>query len=204
MSIVTNIFLIIKEGFNPKKMLGIILEFLAICGSQTLYFLLNKLLLGTNKQFIKYTIDICLNATLLYFYTLIIATLYCNIKTSKHIPKYDKDFVIILGSKIRKDGSLTPLLQGSDEVISEAETIKNYLLSKGISKNQIIVENKSTNTFENFNFSKKKINDINNSGKIFLQPLIIMYFEVVLLLMRMVLIVKELVVKLSGIFILMH
>ena len=55
--------------------------------------------------------DICINATLSYLYTLIIATLYCNIKAATHIPEYDQDFIIILGSKISKDGSLTPLLK---------------------------------------------------------------------------------------------
>ncbi|MBR1386516.1 MAG: YdcF family protein [Bacilli bacterium] len=78
------------------------------------------------------------------------------------MPKYDKDF-IILGSKINKDGSLTPLLKGRvdtaiefankqyektkrkiiyipsggkgyDEVVAEAVAIKNYLLEKGIKK----------------------------------------------------------------------
>ena len=65
-----------------------------------------------NKIVIDNILKICINATLTYFYTLIIATLYCNIKAGKHIPKYDKDFVIILGSKIREDGTLTPLLKG--------------------------------------------------------------------------------------------
>ena len=33
-------------------------------------------------------------------------------KAASHIPKYDKDFVIILGSKINNDGTLPPLLKG--------------------------------------------------------------------------------------------
>ena len=101
----------------------------------------------------------------------------------------DKDFVIILGSKINEDGSLSQLLkgrvdkaidfikkqyeiihkqiyfvpsggQGVDEVISEGEAIKNYLIENGINKKYIIVEDKSTNTYENMKFSKEKINKI--------------------------------------------
>ena len=59
----------------------------------------------------KYSINVCVNATLSYLYTLIIATLYCNLKAAKHIPAYDKDFIIILGSKVNSDGTLTPLLK---------------------------------------------------------------------------------------------
>ena len=197
-SIITNFVLIKKEGFSPRRMLGVILGFLAILGlfgSQTLYYVISRLLVGTDKQFIKYALDICINATLSYFYTLVIATLYCNIKAAKHIPNYDRDFIIILGSKIKEDGTLTPLLKGrvdkaidfgnkqyestkkkivyipsggkgKDEKIAEAEAIKKYLLEKGIKEDQIIIEDKSTSTIENMKFSKKKIDEINKDAKI--------------------------------------
>ncbi len=197
-SIITNIVLIKKEGFKTRNLLGIILGFLALIGligSQTLYYIITKLLVGTDKQFIKYTLDICINATLSYFYTLIIATLYCNTKAAKHVPDYNKDFVIILGSKINDDGTLTPLLKGrvdkaiefaknqydktnkkiifipsggkgKDEVKAEAEAIKDYLLKQGINKKQIVIENKSRNTIENLKYSKDKIDEINQDGNI--------------------------------------
>ena len=72
-SIITNIILIKKEGFDPTKLLGIILGFFAIIGlfgSQAIYYIITKLLLGTEKQFIKFSLDICINATLSYLYTL--------------------------------------------------------------------------------------------------------------------------------------
>ena len=197
-SIMTNLVLIKKEGFKAQNFLGITLGFLALIGlfgSQLIYMVLTKYLVGTDKQFVKYTLDICTNATISYFYTLIIATLYCNIKAAKHIPKFDKDFMIILGCKIKNDGTLTPLLkarvdkaiefgqmqikntnkeiiyvpsggQGSDECIAEAEAIKNYLLKNGVSKKQIIIEDKSLNTNENMKYSKIKIDKINKDAKI--------------------------------------
>ena len=197
-SIITNIVLIKKEGFHPRRSLGIIMGFFAlfgILGSQTLYYTITRLLLGTEKQFIKYTLDICINATLSYFYTLIIATLYCNIKAALYVPDYDKDFIIILGSKISKDGSLPPLLKGrvdkaiefgkkqyenskkkiiyvpsggkgTDEVVAEAEAIKKYLIKNGIDKKQILIEDKSTNTIENMKFSKDKIENAKKDAKI--------------------------------------
>lgn len=197
-SIITNFILIKKEGFSPRRMLGVSLGFLAIfglLGSQTLYYVIKNFLLGNDMKAVKYTLDICINGTLSYFYTLIIATLYCNIRAARHTPKFDKDFIIILGSKVNKDGTLTPLLKGrvdkaidfgkkqyeltkkkiiyvpsggkgKDEKIAEAEAIKKYLIEKGIKEKQIIIENKSTNTFENMKFSKEKIDNVNKDAKI--------------------------------------
>ena len=197
-AIITNIILIKKEGFSFINLLGIVLGSLSIIGlfgSQTLYYLISRLLLGTEAQFIKYALDICINATLSYFYTLIIATLYCNVRAGNYIPAYDKDFIIILGAKIKSDGTLTPLLKarvdralefglkqyeatkkkiiylpsggkGSDEVISEALAIQNYLIEKGISKKQIIIEDQSTSTIENMRYSKNKIDEVKKDSKI--------------------------------------
>lgn len=44
--------------------------------------------------------------------------------------------------------------QGRDEIISEAEAMKNYLIKNNIPDESIIMENKSTSTLENFMFSK--------------------------------------------------
>lgn len=197
-SIITNIILIKREGFSPRRSLGIFLGSLAIfgiLGSQTLYYVITRLLIGSEKQFIKFSLDVCINGTLSYLYTLIIATLYCNIKAARHIPSYDQDFIIILGSKINKDGTLTPLLQGrvdkaiefgnkqyeatkkkivfvpsggqgKDESMAEAEAIKNYLTSKGIKGKQIIIEDKSKSTIENMKFSKERIEEIKKQAKV--------------------------------------
>ena len=56
--------------------------------------------------------------------------------------------------------------RGSDEVISESLAIKNYLIEKGIKENQIIIEDKSTNTIENMKFSKAKIDELKKDAKI--------------------------------------
>ena len=97
---------------------------------------------------------------------------------ARHKPNFDKDFIIILGSKIRKDGTLTPILQarvdkaiefakeqkdkegrpimfipsggkGDDEVTAEAIAMKKYLLQNGIDENDIVIEDKSINTMQN-------------------------------------------------------
>lgn len=47
--------------------------------------------------------------------------------------------------------------KGDGENISEASAMKNYLVQNGIEKNKVILEDKSTSTFENFSYSKEKI-----------------------------------------------
>ena len=49
--------------------------------------------------------------------------------------------------------------QGNDEKISEAEAMRRYCIEKGISKNDLIIEDKSTTTFENLKNSKEIINN---------------------------------------------
>ena len=122
-----------------------------------------------------------------YLECILFGTIILAIKASIHKPKLDKDYIIILGCKIKNDGSLTPLLKGrvdkaiefyklqkekngkelifipsggkgADEIISEGEAIRNYLIEKGIRKDLIIVEKKSRNTYENIKFSYKLIN----------------------------------------------
>ncbi len=107
----------------------------------------------------------------------------------------DKDFIIILGSKIKDNGDLSALLKGrvdkalefgntqyelnnkqiyyvvsggkgNDEVISEAEAMKKYLIKQGVNKKYIIIEDKSTNTYENMKFSKMKIDKIKEKSNI--------------------------------------
>ncbi|MGL4762426.1 MAG: YdcF family protein [Sarcina sp.] len=55
------------------------------------------------------------------------------------------DFIIVSGG------------QGHDELISEAEAMRRYLVDGGIPNEQIVLEDKSTSTFENFKFSKNII-----------------------------------------------
>ena len=197
-SIITNIILIKKEGFKYNNFLGIFLGALALIGlfeSQLIYVFTENMVSGNETLVIKKIFDIIINVTLSYFYTLIIATLYCNIKAAKHVPKFDKDYVIILGCMINKDGSLTPLLKsrvdkalefaklqkektgkdiiflpsggkGENEVIAEADAINNYLIEKGINKKKIIVENKSTSTIENMKYSNSIIIKNNKHAKI--------------------------------------
>jgi uncharacterized SAM-binding protein YcdF (DUF218 family) len=93
----------------------------------------------------------------------------------------DIEYVVVLGAGIkgselsltlqqRLDTSLTyanlkkdiPIIvsggQGPGEDITEAEAMSNYLINKGISKDRIILESKSTSTQENLLYSKVIMN----------------------------------------------
>ena len=197
-SIITNIVLIYKEGFKFQNLLGIIFGISIALGafaSQFIFEIIKNINLINSNFYIKKFIDIGLNSVLCYFYCLTLATLYCNVMAARHKPNFDKDYVIILGSKIKEDGTLTPILQarvdkaiefareqkeksnkkiifvpsggkGKDEIIAEAEAMKNYLIENGISPEDIIVEDESKNTYQNLKFSKQKIDEDNKDGKI--------------------------------------
>ncbi|WFA09062.1 YdcF family protein [Tissierella sp. Yu-01] len=52
--------------------------------------------------------------------------------------------------------------QGPDEYIAEAEAMSMYLINRGIDKNRIIIEDKSTSTFENIRNSLNIIEEIDD------------------------------------------
>lgn len=56
--------------------------------------------------------------------------------------------------------------QGSDELISEAESMKRVLVEQGISEDRIIMEERSTGTDENIRFSLDKMNEYGISGNV--------------------------------------
>ena len=56
--------------------------------------------------------------------------------------------------------------QGGDEVCTEASVMRTYLLDKGIAEERIYVEDKSTSTFENIEFSKAVIENEGLSSQI--------------------------------------
>jgi uncharacterized SAM-binding protein YcdF (DUF218 family) len=68
-------------------------------------------------------------------------------KAAQYIDRYPGVKVIVSGG------------QGPGEDITEAEAMKRYLISAGIKQDDIIKEDKSTSTMENFRYSKKIISD---------------------------------------------
>lgn len=124
-----------------------------------------------------------------YFSFLLLSFLLSTFIYQYSFPRYNQDFLIVLGSGLIGGDRVPPLLasrldraivfyekqlakkgkratfivsggQGDNETVSEAEAMRGYLISKGIDETFIIMENKSVNTLQNMQFSKKKMDAI--------------------------------------------
>ena len=202
--IINSIELVIKEGFSFKNMLGVllgvILIILTLLPDRLYLFLMESGKIDIFNErgiglYIYNFIETFIYVLVSYLECVLVGTIVLGIKSAKHIPKYDKDYIIILGCMIKKDGTLTNLLkgrvdmaiefsklqkentnkdiifipsggQGSDEVISEGVAMKNYLLKQGIKEKNILVEDKSKNTYENLKFSYNLIKEKNKDANI--------------------------------------
>ncbi|MCR5134674.1 MAG: YdcF family protein [Clostridiales bacterium] len=185
----SNIDLMRHEGRNWRNMLGAILG-IFFCVSLLFPMVMDYYLQWHatmidvhNSQgaalYITEAIENSIYLVTAYLECVLIATIVLSVKAAKHIPAFDKDYILILGCQIGKDGSLTKLLQGrtdraiefaamqkektgkdivfvpsggqgSDEVMAEAAAIRNYLLAQGIPEEQILAEEQSASTYENF------------------------------------------------------
>ncbi|WP_436862812.1 YdcF family protein [Staphylococcus caeli] len=105
-----------------------------------------------------------------------ICYLSCSSNFSKNNPATDFDIILVLGAGIFTE-QVTPMLadrldrafalynqqpnaymlvsggQGPDEPISEALAMQRYLISLGVNPNQILLEDQSTSTLENMQYS---------------------------------------------------
>lgn len=155
---VSNFSLIRHEGFRFRNALGILLSVAMVISFFVLVLVHQTDFSGSELQlnirdsvlgvfFCAYVIMECF----------LIGSMICGLAVAKHQPAYDKDYIVILGCMIRKDGTLYPLIrgrvdrairfyrsqqeatgkkavfipsggQGRREPISEAEAMKRYLL----------------------------------------------------------------------------
>ncbi len=193
--VVSNLSLIRHEGFRPVNMLGILLSFLLV-GGEIFLFTFDFYASGSRLEVMLH--DLAANlfaAVYLYFECMLIGILVAGVLVTRYEPKPDKDFIIILGCGIRKDGTPSPLLrgridralafaekqraltgtaprfvtsggQGQDEPISESASMKRYLMEKGVPEARIVEEDRSASTFENMRFSKDRIDAIRPGAKV--------------------------------------
>ena len=193
--IISNISLMRHEGVTRKNLLGTFASvlFLVILLVPFLFdeWLQRQTLIDVHKEsglgnYLQMIVTNTVFAMVAYLVMILTATVIMGIAAARRTPAFDKDYILILGCRVRKDGTPTPLLkgradaalrfaerqkqatgkdiifvpsggQGKDEVVSEAECISNYLQSTGVPKDRILVEDKSRNTYENFKFSVEKI-----------------------------------------------
>ncbi len=146
-----------------------------ICGGGLYYFYKNNIKF---PKMISLSAVVILSIGILFF-IILEGILIVN---GRSIPKDNCDYVIVLGAQVRgktisralknrldtayayleKNPDTIVIVsggQGPGEDITEAQAMSDYLLSKGIDKSRIIMEDKSTNTYENLKFSKEFIKD---------------------------------------------
>ena len=192
---ISNISLIRHEGKRLVNVLGIILSFLLIAG-EVFIFCFDYYVSGSQREVMIHELIANLFAAVyLYFECMLIGAIVADSIAARYEPEPDKDFLIILGCGLRKDGTPSPLLrgridraldfakkqkaqtgkdlifvtsggQGPDELVSESAAMKRYLMEQGIPEARIIEEDRSTNTLENMKFSKEKIWAVNPDGKV--------------------------------------
>ena len=198
----TNIQLMRREGRNWRNMLGALLGLL-LCFSTVFPMFLGEWLQRTTlvdvhyeqgwAMYVEMALDSAIYIMVAYLECMLAATIIYAVKAAHRMPAFDKDYMIILGSRMRADGTLTPLLQGRvdkalefarlqkektgkelvfvpsggqgrDEPLAEAAAMKNYLLGVGVPEAQILAEDASANTFENFGNSMALIRQREGEG----------------------------------------
>lgn len=184
---ISNLSLIRHEGFGKNNLFGILISIAMFIGSLmcVIVALRNPNSTGVELTEIRdAVIRTVFSAAFVYFECLLFAAMFCTQYAARYKPKYNQEFIVILGCKIRDDGTPLPLLRGridralefyrkqleetgkqacfipsggkgNDEIISEAESMKNYLVENGIDESIIYPETESSTTLENMMFSKK-------------------------------------------------
>ena len=192
---ISNIRLMRREGRNWRNMLGVLLG-LVLCVGTVFPFALSEYLQRStiidvhNQKGAAIYIEMALTNVILvavsYLECILCGTIILAVKAAKMVPEFDREYILILGCRIRDDGGLTPLLKGradralefagmqreatgkelvfvpsggkgSDEIISEGQAVRNYLLSMGVPEERVITEDRSVSTYENFKFSMELI-----------------------------------------------
>lgn len=183
----SNIWLMRHEGRRPQNMLGIGLAVAWVLGLGSI-MIIDTLLIGNGHPTVGRDVSYSLAYVLSFMECMLLSTIACTFLAARYKPPFDKDYLLILGCCIRDDGTLTPILkgradaaisfereqfaatgkhakfvpsggQGADEVISEAEAMKRYLLEQGYPEEQIVKEDKSVNTYQNIQFSRDRIKE---------------------------------------------
>ena len=185
--IVSNIALLRHERFRIQNVLGIGIGVFLIASDALVIWLTWRFFSGSSFQFrIFNMVNAIFGTAFTYFECILAGAVVCGLRAARHVPAPDQDYILILGCGFRKDGTLPPLLrgrvdkalefwkdqkektgkeavlvpsggQGGDEPMPEAEAMSRYMLSCGIPENAVMKEDRSANTYQNMEFSKKLI-----------------------------------------------
>ena len=189
---ISNIALLRHEGMSLHNMVGTFLQFLFIAGTVAVYLFVRITERagvspgGVWDALLFRFLPLYLYSLLDYCECIMLGIIVLGWIAARQQPAYDKDFIIIPGCSIRKDGGLLPLLrgrvnrairyawdqeiatqkpvafvpsggQGADEIMSEGSAMALYLMSHGAEESEVFPEKESANTRENFALSRQII-----------------------------------------------
>lgn len=182
----SNVPLVLHEGRRPANLLGIatsVVWFVVIFFWMRLQLYLDG---ETRLDQVMEVVSCLIAVAIVYGECLLLSTIVCAWAASRHVPKHPVDYLMVLGCGMRPDGTPTPLLagrvdrayefdvaciaaggkpttfvpsggRGPDELMSEAQSMRDYLVKKGVEPERIVLEDRSTSTRENMVYSREVI-----------------------------------------------
>lgn len=188
--LVANVVLFAKEGGGWRNTLGILAGVGLIVGSFGVVNLYNMLDFVFDVHSyagfcLSLGIENVFTVLLVYFQCLMGATIFVSVKSMRHKPVREPEYVVVLGCYVRPDGTPGGVLRkrveaalkfvreqkqrkkpvptlvlsggkGGDEPVTEAEAMRRFLEARRY-MGRVLIEDKSKTTRENFRFSKEVI-----------------------------------------------
>ena len=175
--ILNGITMIKKESFSPAHVLSLVLGIVVLIGEIAAAFYVLGLAYSTGLEKVNSWI-LFIAMTVFYFSYLVLSFVIYSVFIQIMPRRADYDYLIVHGCAL-SDGEhpgrllaarldkavevygkceVPPIIipsggRGSDEKLSEAESMKNYLTERGIPEDHIIMEDRSTTTEDNVIFS---------------------------------------------------
>ena len=192
---VSNIALIRHEGLRFVNILGLLLALCLVAGEIVVGLLDLKSALSSGGELVWPLAVNLIAALYLYFECMLVGAAVADVIAARYVPERDKDYLIVLGCGLKRDGTPTPLLrgrldlalgfdrrqqaengrqaryvvsggQGPDEARSEAASMREYLVGQGVPTERILLEDRSSDTAENMRFSKAVIDREKTGGRV--------------------------------------
>ncbi|MBR3326641.1 MAG: YdcF family protein [Atopobiaceae bacterium] len=184
----SNLVLIRREGMRPVNLLGIIVSVLWLAAMWLWNEWWTIAAAASMTAEMAQLVQSAIAVAIAYGECLLLATMLCAWMASRLEPAGAMDYLVVLGCGIRADGTPSPLLagrvdrarefdaacveaggapatfvpsggQGPDEVISEAQSMRDYLVSCGVGPDRIVLEDRPATTNQNMEFSREVIEE---------------------------------------------